>query len=278
MRFKLYKQYGAKNSQPVFDALAQGLRSLGHELVNENEDVPVIWSVLWSGRMADNQKIYQQAKKTGKPVLILEVGNLKRGLTWRISIDNINGFGYFGNDKDLDSSRPEKLSLSLFPPKKSRKSEILIACQHIQSLQWADQPGMESWAKHKISELRQYTDRPVIVRPHPRSPFSLSIQGATLEKPVRIPNTYDDFNIDYEYHSVINHNSGPAVQAAIRGIPIVCDISSLAYPVSDQIKNIESPILPDREDWFVRLCHTEWTIQEISSGMPMSRLMSRLIS
>jgi len=277
MRFKLYKQYGAKNSQPVFDAFAQGLRSLGHELVNENEDVPVIWSVLWSGRMADNQKIYQQAKKSGKPVLILEVGNLKRGITWRISIDNINGLGYFGNDKDLDSNRPEKLSLSLLPAKKSRKSEILIACQHTQSLQWTNQPGMESWSKSKISELRQHTDRPIIVRPHPRSPFLLSIQGATLEKPIRVPNTYDDFNIDYDYHCVINHNSGPAIQAAIRGVPVICDISSLAYPVSDQIKNIESPTLPDREEWFLRLCHTEWTVQEILSGLPLSRLMSRLV-
>ena len=43
MRFKLYREYGALNSPPVFDALEQGLRHQGHTIVTENEDVSVIW-------------------------------------------------------------------------------------------------------------------------------------------------------------------------------------------------------------------------------------------
>jgi hypothetical protein len=31
--------------------------------------------------------------------------------------------------------------------------------------------------------------------------------------------------------------------------------------------------LPDREDWFLKLCHTEWTVSEIAQGIPMQRLM-----
>lgn len=42
MRFKLYREYGALNSKPIFDAFEQGLQSLGHESVLENEDVAVI--------------------------------------------------------------------------------------------------------------------------------------------------------------------------------------------------------------------------------------------
>jgi hypothetical protein len=75
---------------------------------------------------------------------------------------------------------------------------------------------------------------------------------------------------------VVNHNSGPAVQAAINGVPVICDHSSLAFPVSDQIENIDSITLPDREDWFLKLCHTEWTVPEIVEGTPIRRLISDL--
>ena len=85
MRFRLYREYGALNSPPVFDAFEKGLRSLGHEIVTRNEDVAVIWSVLWQGRMARNQQVYQ----SGKPIVIIEVGNLHRGKTWRISLNHI---------------------------------------------------------------------------------------------------------------------------------------------------------------------------------------------
>jgi hypothetical protein len=66
------------------------------------------------------------------------------------------------------------------------------------------------------------------------------------------------------------------VQAAISGIPVICDHTSLAFDVSDVIENINRPILPDRTQWFVKLCHTEWTVQEISTGIPIQRLVAAL--
>jgi hypothetical protein len=71
---------------------------------------------------------------------------------------------------------------------------------------------------------------------------------------------------------VINHNSGPAVQAAINGTPTICDPSSLAFPMSEKWENLENPQLPNREDWFLKLCHTEWTVDEIAQGIPINRL------
>jgi hypothetical protein len=76
---------------------------------------------------------------------------------------------------------------------------------------------------------------------------------------------------------VVNYNSGPAVQAAIQGVPIICDSSSLAGELSSNLENIETPILPDRTEWFLKLCHTEWTVDEISQGIPLQRLMPKII-
>jgi hypothetical protein len=100
--------------------------------------------------------------------------------------------------------------------------------------------------------------------------------NVTVEHPQKIINTYDDFNISYNYHCVVNHNSGPAVQAAITGIPVLCDSSSLAGELSTNWENLENTSLPDREEWFLKLCHTEWTVPEIEQGIPLQRLLPEI--
>jgi len=276
MRFKIHKDNGALNSAPIFAALEQGIKNTGFSVVDSGQDVDVIWSVLWQGRMQPNQSIYNQCRAMGKPVMIIEVGNLVRGSTWRISLDHIHGLGIFGNSENLDKSRPTILGVDLKPVNQKRNNKILIACQHERSLQWEGQPSMAEWAKRKVVEIKKFTEKDIIIRPHPRSPFVLNMAGVQVEHPKKIPNSYDSFDIDYNYHCVINHNSGPAVQAAINGIPVICDSSSLAFPVSEQIENINNPTLRDRDEWFLKLCHTEWTVNEISNGLPIQRLATTL--
>lgn len=270
MRFRLYREHGALNSKPVFDAFEQGLRSLGHESVKNNEDVVVIWSVLWHGRMKANEKIYH----SGKPVIILEVGNLIRGTTWRVSLGAINGLGQFANDFDLDPTRPEKLGIFLKDTQTVRSPDILIAGQHQHSQQWAGMPSMTQWVTNTVNTIRQYSNRKIVVRPHPRSPCSVKILGVTVEQPNKVLGSYDDFDINYNYHCVVNHNSGPAVQAAINGVPVICDTSSLASEISGKFEQIEKITLPPREEWFLKLCHTEWIVEEIAQGLPLHRLES----
>ena len=272
MRFRLYREYGALNSKPVFDAFEQGLKNLGHESVNSDDAIPVIWSVLWSGRMAANQHIYNSRK----PIVIIEVGNLRRNHTWRISLNHVNRLGEFANDFDLDPARPQKLGVKLWPVKENRGRDILITTQHYQSLQWEGQPRPEIWVSATINKIKQYSNRKIVVRPHPRSPLRFQNPEFFMDYPKKLNGTYDDYNINYDYHCVINHNSGPTVQAAIHGTPIICDSSSLAAELSGNFENIENILLPPREDWFLRLCHTEWTVEEIAKGTPLARIFSKI--
>lgn len=276
MKFRLYKEYGALNSPAIFSAIEQGIIKNGHSIVHDNEDVPVIWSVLFQGRMAGNEKIYNEAMSKGKPVLIIEVGNLIRNQTWRISINNINSLGDFGNSSDLDDRRPEKLGVFLKPYQERRRGEILIATQHEKSLQWRGMPTMKQWTEDTVAKLKTLTTRRIVIRPHPRNPFTVKISNTILERPQKIVNTYDDFDIFYGYHCVVNHNSGPAVQALINGIPVITDKSSLAGEISNDFEDLENLKFFPREDWFLKLCHTEWTVNEITQGEPISRLLPRL--
>ena len=66
------------------------------------------------------------------------------------------------------------------------------------------------------------------------------------------------------------------MEATINGIPAWTGPDSLTYPVSVHPKDLNNS-RPNREEWLVKLCHTEWTIEEISKGIPWTRLTNSLL-
>lgn len=275
--FKLYREFGALNSGPVFDAFEQGLKTLGYTSSTQGE-VAVIWSVLWNGRMLGNRQVFNRSQQNNKPIIVLEVGGIQRGTTWKVGINGIN-HGCFSLD-NLDPNRPNRLGLELQPWRTSG-DHILICGQHERSLQWQSMPKTSQWVFETINTLRQYTDRKIVVRPHPRSPFTfLNARqvGIIKEQPRMIPGTYDDYDMKFKgVHAVINWSSNPGIRAVLNGVPAFVGPHSLAYDVANyDLDRIESPAKPDRESWLVEYAHTEWTLDEIASGQPLSRLMPKI--
>ena len=72
MKFKLYRQHGALNSPALFDAFDQGLKKIGHVVSDDTDSIPVIWSVLWYGRMKSNQQIYNNHTSRHRHKIIIE--------------------------------------------------------------------------------------------------------------------------------------------------------------------------------------------------------------
>ena len=77
----------ALNSGPVMSRLLDCLQARGFKTEENsmNSDAAVIWSVLWHGRMARNELVYRHYRNQNKPVIVVEVGALYRGTTWKIS-------------------------------------------------------------------------------------------------------------------------------------------------------------------------------------------------
>jgi hypothetical protein len=278
MRFGIFDKFGAGNSKPVFAAFRDGLDklSLPHTTHDFAADVAVIWSVVWAGRMKQNHEVWQRFRSQGRPVIVLEVGMLDRGRTWKIAVNGTGSYAYHGHGLDLD--RPRKLGIDL-QPWRTQGDHVLICTQRTDSLQWQGQPDIVSWLSDLRDRLRLHSQRCLIVRPHPRQKIP-TIPGLLLDTPRPVIGSYDDFDFDRGLESawaVINHNSSPGVQAAIKGIASFVDASSLAAPVANlDLANIESPARPDRGAWLLQLCHTEWTLEEISTGWPMERLLRQL--
>jgi hypothetical protein len=278
MRVAYFPNQCALNSRPVMQAMLDSLQRAGHT-VEENSmdsDSVVIWSVLWHGRMVENKKVYEHYRAHNRPVIIADVGALYRGETWKIAVNHINRLGYYGHTENLDMDRPRKLGISL-AVNLSRNPAILIAAQHRHSLQLYNQ-NHEEWITEQVEAIRQVSDRPIVVRPHPRSPLQMDSlnKTVTVERPQKIADTYDSFDMHFDYHAVVNYSSGPGIQAAISGTRPVVGTYSLALPVSVAIEDLDQPYDIDRDQWLVEICHTEYTIKEIEQGLWLQRLSPAL--
>ena len=280
MRFGIFNNFAAANGRPVFDAFCRGLTRLGHtwQAHDHTADVAVIWSVLWAGRMRPNRDIWTAFQNSGRPVVVLEVGMLQRGRTWKVGI---NGVGATAIWPPLtDPSRPGRLNIDLRPWKQSGP-DIVIAVQRTDSEQWQGQPPIDQWLTDVTSQLKAHSDRPIRIRAHPRQ-RTITPAGCLLETPHKLLGTYDDFDFEHSLRRawcVVNWNSGPGCQSVLQGVPAFVGPTSLAVPVASlDWTQIESPHRPDREQWLLEISHTEWTCDEIASGLPISGLLGRLES
>ena len=282
MIFCLYTDNGALNSKPVFDAFASGAKSLGHDVVidSDDSDVDVIWSVLFNGRMAGIRTIWERKMAQSKPTLVLEVGGIKRGTTWKVGLNGINRDAYFGNSGN-NSSRAEQLGLTLKPWKYDGKY-ILLCGQHDKSLQWRNMPRMSNWFLETYDTIRKHTDRPIIFRPHPRCRLEHIESGLKYvyrQDPVHIGGTYDDFDMGFDnVFCTISWSSNPGIHSVINGVPAFVGPSSLAYDVAGHnLELINYPQTPDRTQWLNDYAWTEYTVEEIAEGLPLKRLTSKLL-
>lgn len=282
MRFNLHEKFGALNSKPVFDAFHAGANALGHDVVvNGNDGIDVIWSVLWNGRMAGNRSIWERNISQSKPTIVLEVGGISRGSTWKVGLNGINRNGDY-IPCDFNNDRARLLGLEL-KPWRTDGEYILICGQHDKSLQWQGMPRMSQWVIDTIDEIQKHTDRTIIFRPHPRCPLphiEHEYTNVRRQDPRYINGTYDDFDMGFDnIWTTVSYSSNPGIHSIIAGVPSFVGPSSLAYPVANDIDflhNIENPVMPDRQQWLNDYAHTEYTVEEISQGIPIKHLTSLL--
>ena len=277
MNISIFNKFGALNSVPVFEAFREGCKRNRIRVTEHDSaaDVAVIWSQLWTGRMAPNRAVWQEFTAAGKPVIVMEVGQLMRGVTWKLGINGVNARAQWGEGSQ--ENRAKLLSVRLQPWHQG--DHILIAMQRTDSEQWAGLPSAEQWLRKTVDRIRAHTDRPIVVRPHPRQRLA-PISGVQIQQPQALRGTYDEFdfrsNIGRAW-AVVNENSGPGSQAIIDGVPAFVGADSMAVPVANtDFALIEKPRMPDRSAWLEQLCHTEWTVSEIRSGLPLGRLLKSL--
>ena len=135
--------------------------------------------------------------------------------------------------------------------------------------------NIQDWAIETITKIRQYTDRPIVIRLHPGDKQSklLLTPGnpkcrLPLSNTIRLSNNRSIIDDLKNCWAAINYNSSPVVAAAIEGIPIfVADKDkSQCSEIANDIEKIETPILYDRQHWAERISMFHWKFEELANG------------
>ena len=268
--------------RPIMEKFIETVRKTDAIKLNDmNCDAVVIWSVLWQGRMIKNQQVYNHYRDAGKPVIILETGNLIRGETFKVCINNINGLGQHAIPDELDLTRISKFTGVTSPI--VRGDNIMICTQQDKSLLWKGQIPALHWVEKTLDTVRRFSRKPVIVRVHPKHRgmdlhyLTRKYKNVILQTP-EVNNDIADFTKSLKsVWCVVNHNSGCAVEAAMHSIPVFCDGSSLAGKLSNlNLKDIDLAVCKTTQSWMDFIVHTEWFVDEIEQGIPWKILRNKL--
>lgn len=174
----------------------------------------------------------------------------------------------------VDPGRWDQISRDLNITIKSQRKEgnhILICCQRDGG--WS-MDGMKviNWLHPLILKIRRNSDRPIRVRFHPgdkKNAEHMNVLRRAGHK-VQFASPSSDIRDDFKNaHCLINHNSSPAVAAAIEGIPVfVTDpersqAKDVAHTDLNLLENIKEF---DRETWVKKISMSHWRLDELESG------------
>lgn len=227
--------------------------------------------------------VLENQKAAGKRTIIADAnlflyadpGNTKTYL--RYSYDGIfpstGEYCWDPVDGDRWGQLSKDLGIQLKPWKKaSAGGNILICCQRDGGWSMGG-TGIIQWLHPLILRIRRNSDRPIVVRFHPGD----KKQRDHYKKISRIP--YKNVTISdprktlmselNDAYCMINHNSSPAVAAAIEGVPIfVLDPknSQAADVAHNDVRELENLRTYDREPWIRKIAMSHWRLDELKSG------------
>ena len=136
---------------------------------------------------------------------------------------------------------------------------------------------VSDWCIATVQKLRAHTKRPIRIRAHPGDKKSHRYVRRICDTLVRqgIRNFFisePELTLSQELANawaLVNHNSSPAVAAAISGVPVISTdiVRSQAREVSSSdLAQIESPPTFDRTRWLHRLAQFHWSYEELATG------------
>lgn len=203
----------------------------------------------------------------GKTVLVMErsyIGDRFHYIS--LGFNGLNGHAIFPKYKDDGGKRFREIGGKIKTWKKTGQYILILGqVQNDASLQGKD---ISKWYRDIAKQASEAHGLPVYFRPHPeaaRRRGYLSVNGME--------------NIGGDLQSCLDgalftiaFNSNSCLDSIMSGIPCYAgDKGTMAYDLC--MKDIRNIIYPEREDVLHRIAWTQWTPQEIASGLPIKGLL-----
>lgn len=274
------------------ESFAAGVQATGHSVVTEWEHryTPSRLAVMlgWAttntgGRNIDLRKqIIAEQRRLGLHTMCIDAS------CWKYLDDHSSYLRYSLGGPFYDraeyanhNSTGEKwqeisqaLNIDLQPRKTNPDGHVLICMQRDGGFAMKTLDPV-NWLRSKIDQIRQHTNRSILIRPHPgayrREDFEeFKSRHYRQQLNVHVQDQFANSLVDnlVTAHSAVFFNSSASVAAVCAGIPVFADDSScVAWAVANHdIKAIESPAKFDTQQWIWDLAAAHWSDQDAKTG------------
>jgi len=274
----------------VLQAFAEGARAQGASVLVQTElrvvDCRLAVILGWVGtkirgpHIQLRRNVIDHQQRTKQHVMPIDASCFKFVDTdsyfLRYSLDgvfyNSNNYANANSDGSKWQQIQTKLDLDL-KPWRDNGDYVLVCLQRDGgwSMKGTD---MTAWTRQTVQRLRSITNRPIVIRSHPKHKINLSeltglagvsesVNGSTLQQD--LANAW----------AAVFCNSSSSVAAVLAGIPVFADDDDcVAWAVANKdLAHIESPAMPDRTQWLNDLSTAHWTDAESRSGAIYQRFL-----
>lgn len=249
-------------------------------------DVGVIFGS-WKPREKGTHQCRTSVAYSGKPFVVIETPLLNRktdseNTYWRVGINgylNRDALWATMTDEDADK-RLEEFGIKWNGWKNNPDGHIVLALQlpGDASLRGID---INDWAYRSIAQIRQRTDKKIIVRNHPlasqramndHGELAFKIISAGIDNVQFSDGSLVPWSQDLENaYCTVTYSSGLGIDSVLAGIPtIACDPGNFAYGISSKTpKDINSVKQVDEDvitPWLRKLASCQWSEEEMLSG------------
>ena len=267
----------------VLQAFVQGCESQGLKTLAQtaNAVIPCRLAVIlgWVGAKIKGphiqlrQSVIDTQREHNRSVMAIDGSCFKfadvHNVFLRYSIDGVYyGRSNYANEaSSADRWNEIKNSLNLdLHPWRGNGDHILICLQRDGgwSMKGLD---MRQWALETVRTVRQYSQRPIRIRPHPKFPVDLGeLAGDTTITFSHKASTLDQ-DLTNAWASVF-FNSSSCVASVLRGVPVFAsDDDCVAWSVANHdLSVIEQPVMPERNQWLWDLSAAHWTDEQSRRG------------
>lgn len=202
-----------------------------------------------------SRKAIQNCWNTGRNFYIIDTGyfgNIKHKTWHRVTKNNLQNLGPV---LPYSSGRLNSIGYQYVPFSTGKR--ILICPPSEKVMMIFNQPSPEQWTRDVISELRQYTDRPVEIRLKPTRRERVSTD--TIQSALK-----------NDVYCLITYNSIAAVEALMVGKPAIALGPNAAQIICNtslsEINNLNTPIKSTMRKFLSHLAHSQFTEEEIENG------------
>jgi hypothetical protein len=125
-------------------------------------------------------------------------------------------------------------------------------------------PESKNWLDQTVRVLRTKTKKNIVVREKPMQPMldtrNNIIDRVRYDHPLTIEQELD------QACAVITFNSAVAVEATLRGIPVIGHATAACAPMNFNMDQMDDPPEPPRQAWLNQLVYHQYRTEEMVNG------------